>query len=300
MKKVEDSIHSGEPLRIRSYAGTIAVLATMHGKDRAIAPPFKERLGMTVVVPEGLDTDIFGTFTGDVERPGNMLETARQKAHAGLDATGAEFGIASEGAYGPHADMPFYASGSELIIFIDRKRSIEVAEALETPRTNFASLTVRAGDSLDAFLARVGFPEHALAVTPTRIDAALSGIPAKGIRSRADLDQAIYAIADASADGTALVQSDMRAHCNPTRMHAIGELAGRLASRLQRDCPECRTPGVGLVRREPGLPCSTCTFPTRLARFEVHACPKCDYERQMQRSDGLRAADPAYCDLCNP
>ncbi len=300
MKTVEDAIRSGEPLRIRSYAGKIAVLATMHGKDEAIAPPFRERLEMTVVVPEGLDTDAFGTFTGDVERPGNMLETARMKANAGLDATGAEIGIASEGAYGPDAAMPFFASGSELIVLIDRTRDIEVAEMLTTPRTNFASVKLSPGALKPAFLERVGFPEHALVAQPNEPKDGEPEPPRKGIRGKAELIAAIDAMADASADGKALVQADMRAHRNPTRMHAIAEVAGRLASRLQRHCPDCRTPGVGLVSTRPGLPCSLCTGPTRMMLEEVHGCVKCDYTQSIRRSDGLRYADPVNCDFCNP
>ena len=36
-------------------------LGTMHGKAVVIAPPLSA-LGIGVVVPEGLDTDRFGTF----------------------------------------------------------------------------------------------------------------------------------------------------------------------------------------------------------------------------------------------
>ena len=40
-----------------------AVLATMHGKERAIAPLLQRTLGLAVKVPPGLDTDRFGTFS---------------------------------------------------------------------------------------------------------------------------------------------------------------------------------------------------------------------------------------------
>ncbi|NHB77752.1 hypothetical protein [Rhodobacter calidifons] len=61
-----------------SLPGRVA-LGTMHGKAAAIAPPLA-RLGIAVVVPEGLDTDRFGTFTGEVPRAGGMVEAARAKA----------------------------------------------------------------------------------------------------------------------------------------------------------------------------------------------------------------------------
>jgi len=52
-----------------------AALRTMHGKAAAIAPPLA-RLGITLVVPKGLDTDRFGTFTAEVPRKGTMDDAA--------------------------------------------------------------------------------------------------------------------------------------------------------------------------------------------------------------------------------
>ena len=40
--------------------------ATVHAKGRAIAKPFKRRRGAFFNVPAGIDTDGFGTFTGEV------------------------------------------------------------------------------------------------------------------------------------------------------------------------------------------------------------------------------------------
>ena len=42
----------------------------------------------------------------EVERPGDMRETARRKAGLALDATDNDFALASEGAYGPSPEMP--------------------------------------------------------------------------------------------------------------------------------------------------------------------------------------------------
>ena len=47
-----------------------AVLATMHGKERAIAPVLARFLGLKVEVAPGLDTDAFGTFSREAARTG--------------------------------------------------------------------------------------------------------------------------------------------------------------------------------------------------------------------------------------
>lgn len=48
------------------YRGATVVFGTQHGKATQVAPAFLTILGATVVAPTGLDTEQFGTFTGDV------------------------------------------------------------------------------------------------------------------------------------------------------------------------------------------------------------------------------------------
>lgn len=50
------------------YAGQGAVLATMHGEKAAFGPALARELGLRLIVPEGIDTDALGTFTGEVVR----------------------------------------------------------------------------------------------------------------------------------------------------------------------------------------------------------------------------------------
>ena len=43
----------------RMCAGERAIFATMHGKERVVAPLVRRFLGIAVAVPAGLDTDRF-------------------------------------------------------------------------------------------------------------------------------------------------------------------------------------------------------------------------------------------------
>jgi hypothetical protein len=103
-----------------SFTGRTLVLATMHGKESVILPPLEARLGVRGVVAPGLNTDQFGTFTGEIPREGSPLEAARRKVLAALDATGARLGVASEGSFGPHPAIPFLAADVELLLLVDR------------------------------------------------------------------------------------------------------------------------------------------------------------------------------------
>ena len=147
------------------FRGRLAVLATMHRKEQAIAPVLEEALGLQVEVPPGLDTDRFGTFTREVPRPGTQLATARLKAQAALAAVPeADFGLASEGSFGPHPWLPWVAGGRELIVLMDRAGGFELIGADLTAETNWGSRLVSSVADALAFVQSVGFPSHAVVV----------------------------------------------------------------------------------------------------------------------------------------
>lgn len=269
----------------------------MHGKERALAPPLAANPGLRLVVPDGLDTDALGTFTGEVERPAPPYATAVRKARLGMEASGLPRAVATEGSFGPHPHAPFVPGGVELVVYVDDELGIEVGEAAMSRQTTMGHATaVRLDDDLLAFLERVRFPSHAVIVRQNIGDGAI----AKGLRDRDAVAAAIARATRGSADGLARVESDLRADRNPTRMREIAAVARRLAGRLAMLCPSCRAPGYGVVATEPGLPCRVCCTPTAWVAREIEGCARCDRTRARPRSDGLGAADPAHCPSCNP
>lgn len=271
----------------RGLSGLRAGVASMHGKAGAIAPRL-EALGLKVETVEGLDTDRFGTFTGEIERAGDMLQAARAKARAALALTEAELIVASEGAFGPHPAIPLLAAGRELILVHDRRTGRDIVEQAVTLETNYERVDLASGASPEAFLQRVGFPEHAVIV---RAGERLI----KGVQDRGVIEAVLT-----EARGPVVLETDMRAHLNPTRMGEIARLAQTLADRLARPCPDCGALGFGRVRVETGLPCSACGCETPLARAEIFACGSCGFEEPRPRADARREADPGDCPACNP
>jgi hypothetical protein len=268
----------------------------MHGKAVALAPPLS-RIGISLVVPESFDTDRFGTFSGEVPRPGTMEEAARLKAIAAARATGLPVGLASEGAYGPHPVVPFLAFGVELILWHDTRTGHEVTERLTDDAPTYDRIEVTSPDDLAPFLARIRFPKTALVVSA----AGQGPAPvAKGITDPTALTVAVTAALAQSAQGRAILQTDMRAHLNPRRMEVIARLAERFATRMAQACPACAAPGWGLLRSETGLPCTDCGTPTALVRAEIHGCTACGRTETRPRGDGLVTTDPASCPVCNP
>ncbi len=281
------------------FAGRTAILATKHRKEQAIAPLVERQLGTSVIVPPNFDSDRFGTFTRDVARQGTQLEAARAKANAALDETGGDLAIASEGSFAPHPNAPFLPGNRELVLWLDRARGLEVVGCEVTPATNYAQTTVASvAEALD-FATRVRFPEHALVVSP-KAEAADSSVIQKGLRDRDALAAAVEQVCANSPTGSAFLETDMRAHCNPLRMQAIARATEDLVNKLRQSCPQCERPGFAIAERQPGLPCAWCGAPTPMTRLAIRACPACGYRQEILHPDGKTSADPTYCQQCNP
>jgi hypothetical protein len=283
------------------YCGRTLCLTTRHGKQQALARPFAAGLGVELVVSDA-DTDQLGTFSGEVARQADALETCRRKALLGLDATGLSLGLASEASFGPHPAVPMLAVGQELLVFIDRERQLELVEQRLELRTNYSQITLAATEDPAAWLAKVRFPSHAVIArpaSPIAADAA-AGTLFKGLQTPGALAAALERCRQADPGGQVQLETDMRAHRNPTRMASIRRLGVALVRRLRSPCPSCGTPGWGLVETVPGLPCRWCGANTTLCSSEIWGCAICGERQRLPRRDGLLAADPEHCHWCNP
>jgi hypothetical protein len=287
------------------YQGVTVALATRHGKERVLGRALLHGLGAELLHVRDVDTDALGTFCGGVPRQGGALEACIAKAEAALAAAGTEFAIASEGSFGPHPQLPWLAVGLECLVFLDRRRGLTISEQGFARRTNFAHRLVAGSDerepdpALARWLEQVGFPSHGVLVRPHTGPAGAWAVE-KGLQRWEELAPAIVRAAAGSSDGLALVETDMRAHRNPTRMAAIRQLAFRLVRRLATPCPICQTPGWGVVGQRPGLPCAECGLPTALTQALIWGCARCSHQEARPRPDGLQRADPGNCDWCNP
>ena len=272
------------------YRGRTIAVGTRHGKQHQFAPAFQHLLGADLTTPPDLDTDRFGTFTGEIERRGGAADAARGKALLAMAVTGLPYGLASEASYGILPGGWF--GHEEVVVFCDTVAGIEVVEGHRSTAVPGYRQRIRRPEELPGpFVA--GLPDQALTVRP---DGA-GGDPVKGITDIDTLAAAIAAAVAASPAGVALVEPDLRAHHNPSRRRVLRRLAMTLARRLATECPACGAPGFGRVDAETGLPCRLCEAPTALVRAEIHACASCAHQLTRVVS---QTADPAMCPSCNP
>jgi len=286
------SHESGEP---SPYSGQRVALLTQHGKERAVAPVLDTALGCRVERIGGYDTDQLGTFTRDIRRAGTQLEAARRKARIGMELAGLPIGLASEGSFGPDPMVGMFPWNVEVLIFIDNEQGLEIV-GLAQGKANHAHLLTGEWAAAEAFARQAEFPTHRLVVRPEgENDLRIR----KGIASWADLEAAFAWAQTQSADRLVFLETDPRAHANPTRMEMIRLAAEDLLKKLLSPCPDCGAPGFWLVERVGGLPCADCGAPTHETCAEVHGCVKCSHRLTRERTE-LRYADPGRCDYCNP
>lgn len=279
------------PLRRTSpYAGCCIILTTKHAKSIAAAPPFWDRLAAGML-EYTTDTDLPGTLTGEAERGDSVYDCARRKCKMGLDISGVDYALASAGRFGFHPLIPFMPCYQEVLHFMDRKRGFQLSVSHVGEKTNYQMQVVEALEELEEFAAQAKFPSHALIARPNDpkypTDAT---VIFEGITTQNELKTAVKESLRYSRDRRAWVQTDMRAHMNPSRMAVIQEVADTLAQRLATTCPACGAPGWGSVRAERGLFCESCAEPTQKVVSEIFGCVLCQHVEAVPRPKRLLAA----------
>jgi hypothetical protein len=277
------------------FSGRKLLIATKHEKEKVIAPIIERALGVTCFVTPFFDSDILGTFTGEIERKDDPITTVRQKCLMAMEQANCDMVIASEGSFGPHPSIFFAPCDDEFLLFMDKENNLEILVRELSTETNFNGAMVRNKKELQEFAFGAKFPSHALIVKKAKNDFSLIE---KGIADEEKLIDVFDHFIQFS--GSVYVETDMRAMYNPTRMKIIEKAALKLATKINSLCPRCNTPGFDVTGSRPGLPCDLCNFPTQSTLSLLYSCQRCDYTKEEKYPNGKLTEDPMYCDLCNP
>jgi predicted Zn-ribbon and HTH transcriptional regulator len=251
-----------------------------------------------LIVPQGLNTDVFGTFTREIKRPDTQIITARLKAKKALEMDDEKIAIASEGSFAPHPLIPYIYANREIIIFLDQENDLEIIGELFSIETNFNHQTISSLEEAEEFGKKVGFPEHGLIISFDNISTGTTEF-IKGITSQENLINSVE-IAIKNTNGKFHIETDMRAMYNPTRMKNIAFATQDLINKINSLCPQCHTPGFMINQKIPGLPCELCHQPTSLIKAVIFQCQKCGFTQQQLFPNNQEFADPSLCEYCNP
>ena len=281
------------------FKGRVGILATMHKKEEVMAAILEKELGIKIIIPEGFNTDQFGTFTAEIDRMGNQFEAARHKANRAMDLYDETLAFASEGSFGPHPFIPFVPLNREIVLLVDKENDIEISGISTTTETNYGHKIVKSFEEAYEFSLSSGFPEHGMVIKAER-SFKRSPIIIKGIILKDELKNAVDFAINKSRKGEITIEPDMRALYNPTRMKNIEAATRDLIKNIFHLCPECSWPGFQLEKRKKGLPCSWCGLPTELILSDQYSCKKCGYTADELYPNKVKQADPGNCKFCNP
>lgn len=276
--------------------GRKLIVVTKHQKEQVIQPLFAQEFNMLVVGSgQQIDTDQFGTFTGEIERTNNPLVTAKNKCLAAAKIFSNDLLLASEGSFFPNPTLPFTGVNQECLVLFDPTNGFEVSVTEHFTETNYAQKTITNELDLLAFATSTGFPQHALILKngDKQFTQAI-----KGIQDINKLKRAYQQLVQTNK--TIIAQTDMRACFNPTRMQNIAKAARKLIVKLKSVCDACHAPGFGITLNQYGLPCMVCNNPTSGLLAHVYNCNVCGYTKTVMHPNNITHQDPMYCDFCNP
>lgn len=277
------------------YEGRSISLLTRHGKERVIGPVLEEVCGCRVVHTDAFDTDRLGTFTRETPRAGSQREAAIRKARVGMELTGLSVGLASEGAFTADPVTGLLSWNVELVVLIDDVRGLDLVGHFAAPGHSFSAYADCWADTL-RFARQAGFPDHHLVIRPDSPD---HDTVRKGLDTLDALREAFDWARSTSFTGRVFLESDLRAHANPSRMTNIRRAARALGEQMNSPCPSCSTPGYWMRDVRRGRLCRLCGRPTREPMARIWSCVRCDYRNELPLP-GPTFSDPGRCDSCNP
>lgn len=272
---------------------TLVVFPTKHKKEAVVAPIFQKELNWKVI-PLEIDTDYFGTFSGEIPRTQSPEKTALLKAQKGIKESGLTRAIASEGSIGPLPIAPFINSDLEIMVFLDLSAGIQIIEKHVSLEIVTFQEEINSESKIELIINNAGLPSHAVILRDKD-----SRWVKKGLNKISDIKSEINNFFGLNPHDTLIIESDFRAMYSASRMKNIEACAKKLAQRLKSKCPKCSTLGWGVTELKLGLPCSTCNnLVEKEVKADIYSCVKCDFKIEKLRS--IKFVDPSKCNLCNP
>jgi hypothetical protein len=259
-------------------------LATKHDKARLIAP-YLAPLGFEVISTDLFDTDLLGTFSGEIERSFSPHAAALKKAQTACELSGMDWGLGSEGSFGG-GPMPGLMNWNEEILCLYQASTTCAIYALASGPTH---LDWFSSDELPDIAQRLEqfVGQHWI----LRVDNCIEkGLTASEILRRLSLQK--------SPNKHFKIEPDLRAMYCPQRQQMITQAAQDLARRISALCPQCQAMNFVVKQKLAGLPCELCSLPTQVTKTLVSVCDQCAY--QQEECVNQKQANASYCSFCNP
>lgn len=275
-------------------------LITKHHKRQYIQASLSAALDWQILELSDFDTDLLGTFSGEVERIESPESCAIQKAQRALAFEDVSLGLGSEGSFSPD-QWGMMTINQELLACVDRNNKV-LAIGIASQPVHVENCLVKVSElaakdtEIESFIASLPSGQG---VIIAELDEEKQVIKAKkGLTDSQQIHSALAEIA-ANPSGSLLELSyDLRAMQCPQRQQTIAAAATDLAGRLKALCPQCQSPNFVAKRTVSGLPCELCHQPTGQTIANINHCDHCGFEQQ--EAVAHASASAVHCPFCNP
>jgi len=271
------------------YRGRQVALLTRHAKSATIGPVLQDGLAIELVVTDAFDTDLLGTFSGEIARALPAHRCGLRKAELAIELTGLDVGIGSEGTFGPGPLGGLMAWNIEFLVWHDRTRDWTI-----TGRSQGPSQASR--EALTSVEQAIRFAAGAPVGQGLIVRG--NGQVFKALHEADTILEAASACLSGRRDEPASIEFDLRACHSPERRARIEAATHDLVARLLALCPRCGRPDFSPDDVEYGRPCAECDAPTPLVSATRAVCLDCGFTARQAAPASY--ADPAYCPHCNP
>ena len=184
------------------YRYITAAFASKHEKQNIVSP-YLTSLKISLVVSD-VDTDVMGTFSGEIAREGTPKEVVLKKARMGIEVKELPFGIASQGSIGVDSIIPFITSNLEWMAWMNIERGIELVEFYRSLDIVATQMNLIKSEDIEEFFQKADFLNHALIVRGEGTNKIL-----KGIKDCKRLQKANNSI---PLGEKIIIESDLRSH----------------------------------------------------------------------------------------
>ena len=209
------------------FRGKVLHIVSQHQKQQYIEPVLAGRLGFICKTVSEVDTDLLGTFSGEIERTLSPVDCAREKCKRAREYVSDGYLLASEGSFGPHPTLGWVTAGEEWLLLYDIEEDTELIVRDITLDTCFFGKAIADEQQCLDFLQRVGFPNQKVIVKSSQEQPEIifknGSTPEEIVKSMHNM---------LNEKGNCYIETDMRAMYNPTRQQHLKQLAHLLADKL--------------------------------------------------------------------
>lgn len=282
------------------------LIASMHRKEDALIPVLTTYFpDLRYHVATNIDTDQFGTFSGEKKRVDTMEVTVKKKA---LDAIQKNpwYDLVCATEWSFVGEWFWWVRHVEYIILIDLRAwytflirytwYVASAFSLATHEWRIAEQTL---------CEYLSFPAYGVIMSPHRKKRSWSSLcwwPSthivKGITDLSSAKETFCRLQDLAKEWIVVIESDFRAMYHPWRMEGIQNATKQLCEQICMVCPQCDTPWWRVQHVTWSARCRFCGLCTTYPTHEVWWCCQCTYTEEKCIDTTNFPLDS--CPLCNP